>query len=212
MLKTPNVAIINDFAYIRNSKMKNTSLHIVFRRMILVLALFTMSSMPIMAQKAVKDSVQAETGKRSLFQTFTGYLDSLDFIRNQVVMNALPFLGTPYHFSGSKPGGFDCSGFTSFVFSMFNMALPHSAALQAQLGEIIDLKNAMKGDLLFFGYKNKYGQYRVSHVGIVYSNDGENFEMIHASSSEGVKIDCSKSDNWKNYWSKKLLFVKRVLE
>jgi hypothetical protein len=67
-------------------------------------------------------------------------------------------------------------------------------------------------DLMFFGYKNKDGSFSVSHVGMVYDNKDGVVEMIHASSSNGVRIDKTDSNTWNSYWSRKFLFVKRILD
>ena len=83
--------------------------------------------------------------------------------------------------------------------------------MQSKLGDQIDLLNSEKGDLLFFGGKGKSGNYYVSHVGIVLENNGNSIDMIHSSSSSGVRVDNTNSETWKNYWSRKLLFVKRVI-
>jgi hypothetical protein len=167
-----------------------------------------------MAQNSasVADSAHVQHGKQGFLYTMAGYLDSLEFIRDQIALCAVPFVGTPYHYSGTTPNGFDCSGFTSFLYAMFNMALPHSAMSQAQLGKLIDINQAIKGDLLFFGYRSKNGQVRVSHVGMVYSNADGIIQMVHSCTSSGVVIENTDSENWKNYWARKLLFVKRILE
>jgi cell wall-associated NlpC family hydrolase len=65
---------------------------------------------------------------------------------------------------------------------------------------------------MFFGYKNKDGSFSVSHVGMVYDNKDGVVEMIHASSSNGVRIDKTDSNTWNSYWSRKFLFVKRILD
>ncbi len=157
------------------------------------------------------DSTNSISSSQYIFQSVGSYFDSVCHIRNQLVLSAYTLIGTPYSFSGSNTNGFDCSGFTSFVFSLFNMMLPRSAFLQSKLGDQIDMKESEKGDLLFFGGKSKSGNYYVSHVGIVLENNGSSIDMIHSSSSSGVRVDNTNSDTWKNYWSRKLLFVKRVI-
>jgi cell wall-associated NlpC family hydrolase len=81
-----------------------------------------------------------------------------------VVSVAERFLGSPYRYGGSGPYGFDCSGFTRYVFSLLGVNLPHTADGQAQLGERVT--SLSPGDLVFFGY-NGY----MSHVGIYIGNN-----------------------------------------
>ncbi len=180
---------------------------------IFVCLLFVSLSFGAKAQtKADTTRSSAQVEKTSMIHTMVGYLDSLDAIRETIVSKAFPFIGTPYHYASAGPSSFDCSGFIQFVFSYFNMVLPHSAFLQSQLGNVVKLTEAIKGDLMFFGYHGKDGSYHVSHVGMVYSNKNGIVEMIHASSSEGVKIDRTDGNNWIGYWSKKFLFAKRVVD
>lgn len=155
---------------------------------------------------------QPKVEKPTMIQSMVGYLDSLDGIRETIVNTALPFIGTPYHYASTGPASFDCSGFVKYVFSCFNMLLPHSAALQAQMGKLVKFTEAIKGDLMFFGYHSKDGTDHISHVAMVYSNKDGIVEMIHASTSDGVRIDRTDDSNWNNYWSKKFLFVKRLME
>lgn len=97
---------------------------------------------------------------------------------------AMQYLGAPYVFGGSTPAGFDCSGFTQFVFAHVGISLPHSSSAQGRMTAIAP-EAAMAGDLVITDGGG--------HVGI-YLGDGT---MIHASTPEtGVKI----SKPWGNYW------------
>ena len=69
--------------------------------------------------------------------------------------------GVPYRYGGSTPRGFDCSGFTSYVFRKAGVSLPHSASGQARKARRVSRANARPGDLVFF--RNGSGVY---HVGI----------------------------------------------
>ncbi|CAN5375508.1 hypothetical protein BH11ACT3_BH11ACT3_22930 [soil metagenome] len=64
---------------------------------------------------------------------------------NQVVAVAKQYVGTPYAYGGETPAGFDCSGFTAFVYAQFGVALPHSSADQ---GVPITPESALPGDLV----------------------------------------------------------------
>jgi cell wall-associated NlpC family hydrolase len=82
-----------------------------------------------------------------------------------VVNFAMQFRGTRYAWGGSAPGGFDCSGFTRYVFAQFGLGLPHSAAGQysQRYGTFIDRSSLQPGDIVFFANTYKRG---LSHVGI----------------------------------------------
>lgn len=117
--------------------------------------------------------------------------------REVVVEIASNEIGVPYLFGGTSPEGFDCSGFTCYVFQKANIQLGRSSRDQFQNCKKIDRENVKKGDLIFFNN----GSDEVSHVGIVISNPDEPLKMIHASTSKGIVI--SEVEN-SEYWMKKL--------
>ncbi|MBV7362872.1 C40 family peptidase [Actinomycetaceae bacterium TAE3-ERU4] len=79
---------------------------------------------------------------------------------------AYRYLGTPYRWGGSSPSGFDCSGFTSYVYRQLGINLPHSSTSQARYGRRVSMAEARPGDLMW----------RPGHVGIYIGNG----KMIHA--------------------------------
>lgn len=70
---------------------------------------------------------------------------------SSIVSFAKSFIGVPYVYGGSTPRGFDCSGFTSYVFSHFGISLPRTAQQQSQVGTAVSRSNLQPGDLIFFG-------------------------------------------------------------
>jgi cell wall-associated NlpC family hydrolase len=116
---------------------------------------------------------------------------------------AKSFQGVPYRMGGTDSKGFDCSGFTCYVYSHIDVPIPRTAQEQFNACESISLRKAEKGDLVFFG-KSKN---RISHVGLVLSGLGENLTMIHSSSSQGIIIT---NVELSNYWKNKLMGVGRV--
>lgn len=99
-----------------------------------------------------------------------------------VVSYASSFLGTRYILGGASPSGFDCSGFTMYVYGKYGVNLTHSARAQSSVGTAVDRANLQAGDLVLF--KGATGN-SIGHVGIYIG--GNNF--IHASNpSDGVKI------------------------
>lgn len=103
--------------------------------------------------------------------------EALEGRRQSVVAEADAQLGVPYSYGGTTPSGFDCSGFTRWVFShALGRELPRTAAEQSALGTGVSLDELVPGDLLFWGSGSG-----VYHVGI-YAGDGE---YIHASTGGG---------------------------
>jgi len=102
--------------------------------------------------------------------------------RERLVRTALAFRGGHYVRGGSSPHGFDCSGFTSYVYrKAAGIKLPRTSSGQFTVGSRVSTAELAPGDLVFF---TRGG--RVGHVGI-YIGGGE---FIHASNyKRGVRID-----------------------
>ena len=94
---------------------------------------------------------------------------------SSIVSIAQQYLGVPYVYGGSSASGFDCSGFTMYVFAQVGIKLPHGATSQLSYGTEVSRSDLQPGDLVFF---QDYG-YTASHVGIYIGGD----QFIHASSS-----------------------------
>lgn len=113
---------------------------------------------------------------------------------SEIVSYAKRFLGVPYVYGGASSSGFDCSGFTMYVYKHFGISMAHGAQSQAKLGKKITadkssksslLNNLKAGDLVFFLDYETMDE--IGHCGI-YIGDGN---FIHASSGSGycVKIN-----------------------
>lgn len=87
--------------------------------------------------------------------------------RAEVLSYAAQFLGTPYVYGGSTPDGFDCSGFTSYVFKNTVGSIPRVAQAQFDATTRVAMDELLPGDLVFFGSSAS----SISHVGI-YVGDG----------------------------------------
>jgi len=114
-------------------------------------------------------------------------------LRDSLVRYAKTLINTPYR-SGSKNGnGFDCSGYTSYVYRKFGMNLNGSSGSQVANGKEVDIDNLKKGDLVFFkGHNSKNS--RIGHVGIFLShNQDGSFNFIHSANGGGVRIDNSNA-------------------
>ncbi len=107
---------------------------------------------------------------------------------DDIITYAKNFLGTPYHFGGTSPAGFDCSGFIYYVMGNFGMSLTRSSYGLAEFGENVMLHDVRAGDLMFFKGRNANAS-GVGHVALVIDNSPEGIKFIHASTSRGVVID-----------------------
>lgn len=92
---------------------------------------------------------------------------------DRVVQLAKQFLGTPYRYGGSAPGGFDCSGLTSYVYRQLGYSINRVAHDQLANGIPVNKADLIPGDLVLF---KRAGNAYVHHVGI-YAGNGM---MIHA--------------------------------
>jgi cell wall-associated NlpC family hydrolase len=77
-------------------------------------------------------------------------------LRRQVLHVARRQLGVPYVWGGASRGGFDCSGFTMYVYRHVGRSLPHGATDQARRGRRVSLRGLKPGDLVFWGSSGYY--------------------------------------------------------
>jgi peptidoglycan DL-endopeptidase CwlO len=109
---------------------------------------------------------------------------------------AKTFIGTPYLWAGEDPKGFDCSGYTGYVYLKSGITLPRRASEQYDKSKKIKQSEVKVGDLVFFDSGSG-----ISHVGIMLSSGNEPMVMIHSSTSKGIIItEIEKSE----YWLKRL--------
>ncbi len=121
--------------------------------------------------------------------------------KSELVAYAKQFLGCKYVYGGTSPSGFDCSGFTQYVYKHFGYSLSRSSSAQSSNGTYVEKSNLQMGDLLFF--TNHSTGKGIGHVGIYIGNN----QFIHASSEKtGVKISELNS----SYYQKRYVTARRI--
>ena len=120
---------------------------------------------------------------------------------SSVVQAAYRNVGARYVWGASRPGAFDCSGFTMFVMRQFGVSLPHSSGAQFRMGRSVSRSNLQAGDLVFFSSGTRGV---IGHVGLYIGNG----RMIHASTpSTGVIVSSINE----RYFAARYLGARRVM-
>lgn len=120
-----------------------------------------------------------------------------------VVALAERLAGTRYTAGGESPAGFDCSGYTAYVYqTAAGIALPHSAAAQAKMGEASALAGLEPGDLVFF---DTAGGGAATHCGVFLGGGC----FLAANSGNENRVGAGSLAD--PYWKSKFLFGRRLL-
>ncbi len=119
--------------------------------------------------------------------------------RDQVLLDVVGYLGTPYQKGGMTKQGVDCSGFTAQVYGeSMQLRLPRATRDQFDSGTAVSREALQFGDLVFF---NTTGR-SPSHVGIYLEDD----LFAHASVTQGVTISSLES----TYYKKRFVGARRI--
>ena len=132
------------------------------------------------ARKQAAEARQLQTASRSVERMSASAANVLAIAR-QVASGAY------YAYGGSGPSGFDCSGFTSYVFSKVGVSLPHSSSAQASVTTRVS--SPQPGDLVFV-YNGGGGS--IGHVAI-YAGNGYWWEASNPSTGVGLHRALSTS-------------------
>ncbi|MEO5943003.1 MAG: C40 family peptidase [Ferruginibacter sp.] len=134
--------------------------------------------------------------------------EGYDKDKNDSIVNfAEILLGVPYKYASTDPAeGFDCSGFITYVFTHFKIAVPRSSVDFTNVGTQINLPDAKRGDLILFTGTDST-QRVVGHMGIVTENI-DTLKFIHSTSGKkyGVTIT-TLNDYYKGRFVKVIRYI-----
>ncbi len=145
-----------------------------------------------------RTSVLNETTEKISTETVTNTSSSK---ANDIVEYAKTFLGSKYVAGGSTPKtGFDCSGFTYYVYKHFGYTLNRASSAQAKNGIEVNKSDLQLGDLVLFSQ----GSNKIGHVGIYIG--GNNF--IHAANATKGVVITSLSNS---YYKENYVTARRII-
>ncbi|MFN4027562.1 MULTISPECIES: C40 family peptidase [Flavobacterium] len=159
------------------------------------------ASKPVVAETKTSKKVIVDTPNESDILIDN---ENTSYLVRQLINSASENLGVGYRGGGTTKDGFDCSGLIYSTFKKFDITLPRSSHEMATVGTKIDLKNAQKGDLIFFINR---GQRRINHVGMVVEVTEEEVKFIHSSTQSGVIISSTKEP----YYNRTFVQINRIL-
>lgn len=120
----------------------------------------------------------------------------------QIAECAKSYVGVRYSYGGSMPGGFDCSGLTSYVYGRFGIGLTRRASTQARQGVTVGMSGLKPGDLVFFDTNG--GRNDISHVGIYIGGN----RFVHAASGPTYRVIVSSLGE--SYYAARFMLAKRI--
>lgn len=130
-------------------------------------------------------------------------------IYEQLIKEAVRLIGTPYRPGSSSLRGFDCSGFTFFVFKKLGIELNRSSRGQLHNGEKVSKSEVQPGDLVFFNGSAMSNTRSIGHVGMVLSNDGKgNIVFIHSARGGVQRTNLAKSP----FYQQRYVAARRIKE
>ena len=124
-----------------------------------------------------------------------------------VVGFAKTLVGTPYVYASTNPKvGFDCSGFITYVFNHFHIAVPRSSIDFTNVGKTVPIGKAKRGDLILFTGTDSTEK-AIGHMGLVISNDNGELQFVHSSSGKAMGVTITPLNV---YYKKRFVRVARI--
>ena len=129
--------------------------------------------------------------------------------QNAITDFAETLIGVPYKYGACDPEvGFDCSGFISYVFHHFNIAVPRSSADFTRTGVDVPVNNSRRGDIILFTGTDST-ETGIGHVGIITNNTNGTINFIHATSRKQMSVTITPLND---YYKSRFVKVVRVIK
>ena len=126
---------------------------------------------------------------------------------DDVVAFAQTLTGTPYVYASANPKrGFDCSGFITYVFNHFGIAVPRSSVGFTRVGKTIAAAQAKQGDLILFTGTDSTEKH-IGHMGLVIAADSTALQFIHATSGKAMGVITTPLNA---YYKKRFVRIARI--
>ena len=122
-------------------------------------------------------------------------IDTKNVQPEEVVAYAKTLIGVPYKYASTDPNiGFDCSGFITYVFQHFNIAVPRSSIDFTNVGTPVPIEKAKPGDIILFTGTDSTERF-VGHMGIIVSNT-DTVKFIHSTSGRAYGVTITPMSNY----------------
>ena len=148
-------------------------------------------------QATAVDTVTDDAGRATVIITPTDGTAEMNTINTgkitpqQLTGFARTAIGIPYKYASTDPKeGFDCSGFITYVFNHFGIAVPRTSVDFTHVKHEVSLQDSRPGDLILFTGTDSNIR-TVGHMGIILSNPGDSIKFIHATSGSKYWVNMS---------------------
>jgi len=172
--------------------------------------LFTDSGLVVsIVNRADSGTLSAENKAEIINYSVGEKIETKNTSPKALVEFAQTLLGIPYKYASSDPrSGLDCSGFITYVFNHFDIAVPRSSKDFTNIGENIPEPEARPGDLILFTGTNIKDR-TVGHMGIVTFNSPDTLLFIHSTSGKLSSVTITPLNE---YYQSRFVKITRVFK
>lgn len=138
----------------------------------------------------------------------TTSIDTRDVQPDALLNFAKTLIGVPYKYASVSPhDGFDCSGFITYVFNHFEIAVPRSSIDFTNVGRQVNLTDAHPGDVILFTGTDSAATV-VGHMGIIVENT-DSLRFIHSTSGRANGVTITTLNG---YYQKRFVKINHVFK